>query len=91
MKSILSCRSLLKILITLLTASATIIRLNSIIFFTDLERIIQYVDYSYTKVVAASNALKKRLKLNMIGFHQMDLARIMEMTGLSVEEATRAS
>ena len=45
----------------------------------------------YTELVAIFNTLKKRLKLNMIGFHQMDVAKIMEMTGLSVEEAARAS
>src|SRR5437879_1336837 len=45
----------------------------------------------YTELVAMFNTLKKRLKLNMIGLHQMDVAKIMKMTGLSAEEAARAS
>ena len=45
----------------------------------------------YRELVTMFNTLKKRLKLNMIGFHQMDGAELMQMTGLSAEEAVGAS
>ncbi len=41
----------------------------------------------YSDLLVVFRALQKELKLNIIGFHQMDVTKIVELTGLSDEEA----